>query len=67
MPEGGLRWILREDRSRQAARTAHGGFGAEDQPGRGTPAHVALRNASNADLGLGGSLPRREGWERLQG
>lgn len=57
---------MREDRSRQAARGADGGFGAgaEDQPGRGTPAHAVLRNVSNADLGLGGSLPSREGWER---
>lgn len=72
---GGLWWIRREDRSRQAVFTADR---AEDQPSRppsphacartGTPAHAELGNASNADRGArGASLPRREGWERVRG
>lgn len=63
---GGLSWILREDRSRQAAFTTNSGFlaRAEDQPGcppsphacarTGTPAHAELGNVSNADRGQRG-------------
>lgn len=77
---GGLWWIRREDRSRQAVFTADSGFPAraEDQPScppsphacarTGTPAHAELGNASNADRGArGASLPRREGWEWVRG